>query len=97
MLIAGIIPGPHEPNLVMNSFLEPVVKDLSKLWKGVKMQTADSEQTVRAALICGNCDIPASRKLGGFLGQSAFKGRSRYLKTFPTPVFQGPTDFSGFD
>jgi len=49
------------------------------------------------ALICGNCDIPASRKLGGFLGHSAFKGCSRYLKSFPTPVFGGPTDFSGFD
>ena len=45
----------------MNSFLELVVKELSKLWKDVEMQTADGEQTIRAALICGSCDIPASR------------------------------------
>lgn len=37
MILAGIIPGLHEPSLDINSFLEPLVVDLSKLWRGIQM------------------------------------------------------------
>ena len=36
-ILIGIIPGPHEPKKHMNSFLEPLVKELKFLWNGVAM------------------------------------------------------------
>lgn len=41
------------------------------------------------------CDIPAGRKVCGFLGHSAKHGCCRCLKAFPGTV--GATDYSGFD
>ena len=35
VIIVGIIPGPTEPKLTMNSFLRPLVTDLQKFWRGV--------------------------------------------------------------
>ncbi len=37
MILVGIIPGPHEPSLHINSYLEPLVKKLILLWKGIDM------------------------------------------------------------
>ena len=37
MILVGIIPGPHEPSLSINSFLEPLIIDLNKLWKGIQI------------------------------------------------------------
>ena len=74
MTLVGIIPGPREPSLHMNSYLEPVVRELLQLWKGIEMVTPDRIQTVRAALLCTASDIPATRKLGGFVGNGALKG-----------------------
>ncbi len=51
---------------------------------------------VRLALSCVTCDIPASRKVSGFLGHNAILGCSRFLKKF-TVVACGPSDFSGYD
>lgn len=33
IIICGLIPGPKEPSLNVNSFLEPLVDDLLKLWR----------------------------------------------------------------
>ena len=96
MILAGIIPGPREPSLHMNSFLEPLVRDLLKLWRGVEMTTPDGEKTVRAALLCTASDVPATRKLGGFVGHGSLKGCSRCLKPFPTTEFGTKPDYSGF-
>lgn len=53
---------------------------------------------VRAVLICLACDIPASRKVSGFLSHSAFHACSRCLKEFPTSNYFGDKpDYSGFD
>ena len=51
MILAGIIPGPCEPSLHVNSFLEPI----AKLWKGMEMTTADGDKTVHAAVLCTAC------------------------------------------
>ena len=51
--------------------------------------------TVRAGLLCAACDIPASRKLCGFLGHQAHRGCSRCLKRFSGGF--GSQDLSGFD
>ncbi len=60
-MIVGIIPGPHEPSKNINTFLHPLVEELKRLWSGVVLETA---------LIC---DIPAARKVCGFVGHSALK------------------------
>ena len=62
------------------------------------MTTSSGNQVlVRAALICLACDIPASRKVSGFLSHSAFHGCSRCLKSFPTSTFGEKPGYSGFD
>ena len=35
MILIGVIPGPHEPSLHINSFIEPLLQELLKLWKGI--------------------------------------------------------------
>ena len=97
VLLIGVIPGPHSPSLHMNSYLEILVNDLIKLWHGVEMETCEGLKRVRAALICLACDIPASRKLAGFVGHSALKGCSKCLKSFPTVTFGEKPNYSGFD
>lgn len=37
IILVGIIPGPTEPHLHLNSYLEPLVQELVKLQKGVKL------------------------------------------------------------
>lgn len=97
MLLIGIIPGPHEPSLHINSFLEPLVKELLQLWRGIEINTTEGIQTVRATLLCNSSDIPATRKVAGFVGHGAIKGCSRCLKDFPTAAFGDKADYSGFN
>ena len=94
----GIIPGPNEPKLHINSFLKPVVADLMKLWEGVVMQKDDSTSViVRAALLSVACDIPAARKVSGFVGPQATKGCSKCLLSFSVINFGDKPDYSNFD
>ena len=98
VILVGIIPGPHEPRLTMNSYLRPLVDDLKQLWNGVVMQSDSGLPVlVRAALICTACDIPASRKVSGFIGHSGYRGCSRCLKPFPTEKFGEKPDYTGTD
>lgn len=50
---------------------------------------------IRCALLCVACDLPAGRKVCGFLSHNARLGCSRCWKRFPGGV--GSMDFSGFD
>ena len=98
VILVGIIPGPHEPKKTVNSYMQPLVAELNELWKGVVMQSSSGISVlVRAALICTACDIPASRKVSGFVGHSAYHACSRCLKEFPTSQFGQKPDFSGTD
>ena len=47
VIIAGIIPGPHEPSKTMNALLEPAVKDLHALWQGIPMYFSSLRLPVR--------------------------------------------------
>lgn len=96
MITAIIPPFRHEPKNI-NSFLEPLVKDLQHLWEpGVKMQTNKIPEGVHvgAALLNAAADIPAARKLCGFMGHNARLGCSKCLKQFKGAV--GTMDFGGF-
>ena len=96
-ILVGLIPGPHEPRHDLNSFLEPLVDDLLKLWSGVELNVAavKCRKQIRCALLCVACDLPAGRKVCGFLGHSAHLGCSRCFKTFSGAV--GTMNYSGFD
>ena len=99
VILVGIIPAlAHEPKS-LNHFLEPAINELKALWIGVKVNTCNSPSTsveVRAALLCCAADIPAARKLCGFLGHSANRGCSHCYKFFPGG-FGERKDYSGFD
>ena len=68
--------------------MEPLIRELQEFWKpGIKLFTAESPRfklQFRLALMCVACDIPAARKVCGFMGHSANLGCSRCLKFFPT-------------
>ena len=72
VVLVGIIPDvSKEPPT--NTFLEPLVEELEVAWNDgfmLKSLLTQSEECFRIALICVGCDIPASRKLCGFLVMS---------------------------
>ena len=85
IIICGIIPGPHEPKGTINTFLQPLVKELEQLWKGTYVPDPLgilNQRWIRAAVILTCCDIPATRKVLGFLSHNATKGCSKCLFTF---------------
>jgi hypothetical protein len=63
----------------------------------VIIKTPQGPQKVRAALICNSSDVPACRKVAGFVGHAALKACSRCLKSFPTGSFGEKADYSGFN
>lgn len=86
-ILVGVMPGPKEQaaNQIGN-YLAPMVKELQKLYQGIAIPTFQmpSKTIVRAALHSINCDIPASRKIGGFLLYSAKIGCNKCAQAFPT-------------
>ena len=100
-IVAGLIPGPHEPEK-MNHFLKPIVDELLQLWSGISLSitcdgVAVNSHSVRAALLCFISDIPATRKVCGFPALKATLGCSKCLKAFRCIGFGEPTNYSGFD
>ena len=64
IILVGLIPGPHEPSLHINTYLDPLVEELNFLWKdGIPILSPDAHDpiTLRAALLCVACDTPATR------------------------------------
>ena len=83
IILVGVIPGPKEPSLHINTFLKPLVAELNNLWNGVILKDHDGISViVRAALLCSSCDIPANRKVCGFVSHNALKGCSKCLLSF---------------
>ena len=76
IIICGIIPGPKEPKLNINTYLKPIVDELERLWTGFYLDDDGQfgKSLYKLAIICLSSDIPATRKCGGFLGFSATKG-----------------------
>jgi len=82
-MLIGIIPGPHEPKLHINSFLKPLVDELQDFWAGVKLtvctESCKITENVKTAILCVTCDMPAGRKTCGFLGHTATFGKDENL------------------
>ena len=101
VILVGIIPGPSEPKLNINTYLSPLVDELVTLWNdGVELRHDGSPiipETFKACLLCVACDIPASRKVCGFTGHNSCRGCNKCTKTFITCNINDKTDFSGFE
>lgn len=97
VILVGVIPGPSEPKLVINSYLSPLVEELKLGWyNSFAVTTPDHVAiNVRVALSCVACDIPASRKAIGFLGHHSNLACNKCIKEFSVS-FGTPTNYSGF-
>ena len=62
IILVGLIPGPREPKSV-NTYLDLLVEDFRKLYRGVNLPCPSGSVKVRAVLSCIVCDIPATRKV----------------------------------
>ena len=89
-----IIPGPSKPSMYINSYLEPLIDELELLWDGVVV-TMDKRKRFGLPS-CIACDVPAARKVGGFIGHKGKRGCSRCLKEFKVERFGDYPDYSGF-
>ena len=98
IILVGIMPGPHESSLTVNSYLTPLVLELQEAWTtGFKVSSPHGiPVTIKLALSCVACDIPASRKVSGFLGHSAALGCSKCLKNFGNHI-DDTRNYSGYD
>lgn len=72
VILVGIIPAmKHEPPT--NTFLKPLVQEFIEGWEDgyylTSHESPDKAEQYRFALLCVGCDIPACRKLCGFLGK----------------------------
>ena len=96
VMLIGLIPAPKQPKHDINSHLKPLVEELLQFWNGVFLNIGDNNCAhVRCALLCVAADVPASRKVCGFLGHAGVLGCSKCMKNFPGHL--GSRDYSGFD
>ena len=99
LILVGIVPGPGEPPIHMNTYLDPLVEELKVLWEdGIQVTSPEFPHpvTLRAALICSACDIPACRKVLGFYGHMSKMGCSKCTKEFNYDSTSDRILFSGF-
>ena len=99
LLLVGLIPGPSEPPLTMNSYLQPLIEELLQLWDtGITLRMRKQDSIiVKAVLFCVSCDIPAARKVCGFLGHAARLGCSKCTKEFKSEGFGKKMCYAGFE
>ena len=99
IIVIGILPGPSEPKHDINTYLGPLVQELLDLWDGIDMAintgTTTLTKNIQCALLCCSCDLPAGRKVCGFMGHSACLGCSKCLKKFSGTI--GCMNYAGFD
>ena len=97
VLIAGIIPGPSETSYSeMNSYLRPLVKELNSLWTEDFTLVKGIERIVmHTALLATVCDVPATAKIGGFVGYTSKHACWKCSKVFPYNESLHRVDFSG--
>ena len=63
VLTVGILPGPHEPKLHMNTFLYPLVSELIQLQNGVTMIVSSSTSTYEIPIRCWLLSVACEKGL----------------------------------
>jgi hypothetical protein len=99
ILTLAVIPGPNEPKLhEINNYLFPIVNQLNKLWSGYNLITHEynNGRFVRGAIIGCSSDVPATRKLCGFISARIACYRCYKSANFVNnqPNFGGFADFN---
>lgn len=91
IILLAVLEGPHEPRLIMNSYLRPVVHQLVTDGEdGFDINSTDHGVVrFRFRLYSLVMDIPAMRKCCGFLSHGATKGCSKCLVNFPQRAREG--------
>lgn len=76
IILVGIIPGPREPSLYINSFLSSLVDESTQLWEGCLFKESGKVMPAfyKLAVIRISSDVPATRKFCGFFSCIATKG-----------------------
>ena len=84
IILVGVIPGPSEPKLTLNSYLAPLTEELREGWdSGFDVKTSRGINiNIKVALSSVVCDIPASRKVSGFLSHNARFSCNKCYKDF---------------
>ncbi|MES9880914.1 MAG: hypothetical protein ABW185_08540 [Sedimenticola sp.] len=97
VILVGIIPAMNKEPSELNNFIDPLVNELKLLWKGVNFTPygTTSVITAKVVLLCAASDIPAARKLCGFMGHAAIQGCSFCSKSFRNS--SGERSLAGFD
>ena len=80
----------------INSYLDPLIADMEKLWEGIHIKVNKKNIKVRAAISFVLRDVPAARKIGGFVGHRGRRSCTECFKEFPTQQFGDYPDYSGF-
>jgi hypothetical protein len=101
ILTLAVLPGPKEPSLhEINNYLYPIVNQLNWLWNGyyIKTHEHNNGRFVRGAIIGCSCDVPASRKLCGFISARIACYRCHKSANFVNnqPNFGGFQDFDNW-
>ena len=98
IITLAVIPGPNKPKLhQLNHYLAPIIDQLIELWNGIELSTTyenSSGKSIRAAVICCACDIPAARKLCGHISARIACHRCEKIANFNT---RNQPNFGGFD
>jgi len=96
ILTLAVIPGPHELKLhEINNYLYPIVNQLNKLWNGYNVITHEyiNGRFIRGAVIGCSSDVPATRKLCGFIS-----ARIACYRCYKSANFVGnQPNFGGFE
>lgn len=80
VMILGIIPGPKEPSLHMNSYIQPIVDELLSFDVGLHLKDVSKYGNIyRFRLLGISCDLPACRKIGGMVSYSAKLGMPKLV------------------
>jgi hypothetical protein len=98
ILTLAIMPGPKEPKLhEINNYLYPIINQLNQLWKGylIKTHEYNNGRFIRGAIIGCASDVPATRKLCGFISARIACHRCNKSANFVNnqPNFGGFEDF----
>ena len=75
----GVIPGPTEPKLHINAYLQLIVDELLLFWNGQVLIEGGKNVFCKIAFLCISSDIPATRKCCGFLTHNTLKGIFLYI------------------
>ena len=70
---------------------------MEKLWEGVTIKVNGKPVKIRAAISCLACDVPAARKVGGFVGHRGYSSCNKCYKTVIILTIQDLKNQNGKD